>query len=78
MFEGELDRVRIDAFHGVDNAEKGRHEYVSLGVHDALIVPVGYFRIAVGTIVEHHPFAQVEHVDLVVLQKSQDSASSGI
>jgi hypothetical protein len=34
MFEGELDRVGIGAFLGVDNAEKGRHEYLSL-------IPVG-------------------------------------
>ena len=68
MFEGELDRVRIDDLHGVDDAVKGDVDCLLLRIDDALKIPAHHLGIEVGAIVELHPLAQVEHIDLTVFQ----------
>jgi hypothetical protein len=68
VFEGELDRVRINGFHRLNDAVIGGIERLLLWIHDALIIPAHHLGIEIRAIVELHPLAQVKQVDFAVLQ----------
>jgi hypothetical protein len=67
MFEDEFDGVSVDDFHSFDDVVIGSIERLFLGVDDAPIVPPHRFGVEIGAIVEFHPFVQVKHIDLAVL-----------
>jgi hypothetical protein len=67
VFEGELDCVRIDDLHRLDDAVEADVDRLLLRIDDALKIPPHHLSIEVGAIVELHPLAQMEHIDLTVL-----------
>jgi hypothetical protein len=59
----------VEGFHGLNNALViGGVERLFRRVHDAFIVPTHRLGIEIGAIVELDSLAQVEHVDLAVLE----------
>jgi hypothetical protein len=68
MFEGEFDGMPVEGLHRFDDVVVGGIERLFLGVDDSLIVPPHSLGVEVGAIVEFHPLAQMEHIDLAVLE----------
>jgi len=76
VFEDELDRVRIDDLHGVDDAVEADVDRLLLRVYDALVVPAYGFGVEVGAIVNFTLGAGGTHRPYV-FQDVPDSARSG-